>query len=102
MRSIRLSRTFNEELVELLEQGLPRFGARVVAQKSALVFRTIQHFLVHYPMRPVDSDLGICAYPVSGTPFVILYDYDDTQLRIHLIIHGASDRTQIDLAAVTW
>ena len=102
MRSIRLSRTFNEELVALLEQGLPRFGARVVAEKRALVFRTIQHYLTEYPQRPADPDLGICAYAVTGTPFVILYDYDETELRIHLIIHGAADRAEIDLTRLEW
>ncbi len=102
MRSIRLSRTFNEELSALLEQGLSQFGAQVVAQKSTLVFWTIQHFLAHYPVRPIDPHLGICAYPVTRTPFVILYDYDAIELRIHLIINGAADRTQIDLATVKW
>ena len=102
MRSIRISRTFNEELVALLEQGVLLFGARVVMQKSDLVFWTIEHLLALYPVRPADPVLSICAYPVTRTPFVILYDYDDTELRIHLIIHGAADRTQVDLKKVTW
>ena len=102
MRSIRLSRTFNEELVALLEQGLPRFGPNVVSEKRALVFRTIQYFLAEYPVRPTDPELGICAYPVTSTPFVLLYDYDESELRIHLVIHGAADRTQINLATVKW
>ncbi len=46
--------------------------------------------------------LGICAYHVTATPFVLLYDYDDTELRIHLIIHAKADRAQIDLSAVEW
>ena len=102
MRSIRLSRSFNEELVALLEQGLPRFGAKVVAEKRALVFRTIQHFLAEYPVRTVDPDIGLCAYPVTTTPFVLIYDYDDSELRIYLIIHGAADRSKIDLTSIAW
>ena len=102
MRSIRLSRSFNDELVALLEQGVLRFGAKVVAEKRALVFRTIQFYLAEYPVRSVDPELGVCTYAVTGTPFVLLYDYDDSELRIHLVIHGAADRTQIDLATVKW
>ena len=102
MRSIRYSRTFHDELGELLEQGIDRFGARVVAEKRDLVFRTIETKLVHQPVRSVDPDLGICAYHVSRTPFVLLYDYDDAELRIHIVMHASADRTQIDLSAVVW
>ena len=102
MRSFRLSRTFNDELVELLGQGLPRFGASVVADKQALVFDTIETYLVHFPARPVDPVLGLCACSVGKTPFVLLYDYDDIELRVHLVIHESADRTLIDLAAVVW
>ena len=102
MRAIKLSRTFNEELAELLAQGIDRFGHIVVAQKRALVFHTIQNFLAHYPVRPIDPDLGICAYPITSAPFVVIYDYDDDELRVHLIIHASADRTLIDLSTVIW
>ena len=102
MRTVRLSRTYQEELVELLSQGLPRFGTTVVAEKRASVIDTIDNFLVFHPRRPLDPILGICAYPVTKTPFVLLYDYDDHELRIHLIIHGSADRTLIDLSTVVW
>ena len=102
MRAIKLSRSFNDELAGLLSQGIDRFGAAVVAQKRALVFDTIQNYLAHYPVRPIDPDLSICAYPVTGVPFVLLYDYDDAQLRVHLIIHASADRTLVDLSSVIW
>ena len=102
MRTIRLSRSFSDELANLLKQGRPKFGARVVAEKRALVFRAIETTLAQFPIRPVDPILGICAYFVRRTPFVVLYDYDDDELRIHLVIHASADRTQIDLSAVVW
>src|SRR5262245_55947710 len=102
MRAIRVSRDFQAELVALLSQGLPRFGAAVVAEKRNRVLDTIENHLVRHPRRPVDPALGLCAYPVSGTPFVILYDYDDNELRVHLIIHGAMDRSSIDLSQIEW
>ena len=95
MRTIRLSQTFNQELASLLEQGLPKFGPRIVAQTSNRVRHIIEHFLVHYPVRTPDPVLGICAYPVTGVPFVILYDYDESELRIHLVIHASAGRKTV-------
>jgi hypothetical protein len=102
MRSVRLSRTFIEELAGLLEQGLPRFGRLVVDAKRALVVDTINNYLTLYPIRNVDPDLGVCIRPVRKTPFLLLYDYDDAELRVHLIIHEHADRTLIDLSTIEW
>ena len=102
MRTIRQSQSFNEELAELLLQGLPRFGARAVTQSSNRVRHAIEHLLVHHPVRPIDPDLGICANPVNGVPFVWLYDYDDTELRVHLVIHASADRRDVDLSTIVW
>ena len=102
MRSIKYPKTFYDELAELLAQGIDRFGAKVVAQKRALVLDAIKNFLAHHPVRPIDPDLGICAYPITGAPFVVIYDYDDHELRVHLIIHAKADRRLIDLSAVEW
>lgn len=102
MRAIRYSQTFRQELVELLAQGIDRFGVAVVAEKRALVYRAIQDVIALYPIRPVDPIVGLCAYPVSRTPFVLLYDYDDEELRMHVIIHGGADRSLIDLSTIVW
>jgi hypothetical protein len=102
MRAVRLSKTYDDEFAKLLEQGLARFGAAIVRQKRDLVERTITEFLAAHPVRPIDPVLGICAYPVTKAPFVLLYDYDDDELRLHLIIHRHADRAAIDLASVIW
>ena len=100
MRTIRYSRSFYDELATLLDQGIDRFGTAVVARKRDAVLHTIRHFLVHHPKRPADPTLGICTYQVRKSPFVIVYDYDDSELRIHLVIHASADRTLIDLGSV--
>jgi hypothetical protein len=102
MRDIRLSKNFNDELALLLLQGLDRFGVRVITQKREAVYKTIENFLVHFPRRQIDEKLDIYTYPVTGTPFVLLYDFDDKELRVHLIVHGSSDRSLIDLESVQW
>ena len=48
MRTIKLSRTFHAELATLLKQGLPKFGGRVIADKQASIFHTVENFLVHH------------------------------------------------------
>jgi hypothetical protein len=94
--------TFNLELAELLQQGMSKYGPKTIAQKRELVFRAVQVKVAPFPKRPVDPVIGICAYHVSKTPFIVLYDYDDTEVRAHLVIHARSDRTLVDLSKVVW
>ena len=102
MRRVRRSRTFVQSFQALLEQGVPKFGLRVVQEKRAAVEEAITNFLVLYPKRPIDPEIGLFTYPVSGTPFLLIYDFDDDELRIHLIVHARSDRGRIDLDTIEW
>jgi hypothetical protein len=102
MRRIRTSATFVEQLNTLLAQGEPKFGSRVVDEKFHRVHATIEHHIAHFPERPRDADLDLCVYPVSKTPFLVIYDFDDAELRIWSIVHARSDRTRINLDDVVW
>lgn len=102
MRRVRFSQTFGDEYEALLRQGLTHFSVQVIQSKRHLVHTTIHQFLARHPVRPVDPALGICAYEVAKTPFVLLYDYDDDELRIHLVVHKSADRTKIDLSKIAW
>ena len=101
MRSIRLSKTFLSEAEVLLEQGIARFGPIVIEEKRDQIKNTID-FLTRHPKREKDRYLDIWSYSVTGAPFVLLYDFDDGELRVHLIVHAAADRTLIDLSTVEW
>ena len=85
----------------LLKQGIPRFGVSVVERKRLQIVSTIE-YLARHPRRPKDQYLDIWSYTVTGAPFVLLYDFDDGELRVHLIVHAAADRTLVDLASVEW
>ena len=103
MRRARVSKTFLDQLHVLLEQGFPRFGAAVGAEKRNRVFDVIERHLVHFPAGKMpDPDLGLTVYPVSKTPFVLLYDFDDAELRVHFILHANAERSQVDANAVEW
>lgn len=102
MRRVRLSRTFRDQLDELIEQGFPRFGTRVVTEKRERLLDLIHNHLAAFPRNPRDPDLGLCVYPVSQTPFVLIYDFDDVELRIHFVMHGADDRRRLDPNSAEW
>jgi hypothetical protein len=103
MRLIRVSRTYLSMLTEQLAYGETQFGSRVVDDKRGRISHTIGRVLAHNPRIGLfDQTLDIHYYPVGRTPFVLLYDFDDVELRIHLIIHARADRSRVDLTQVEW
>ena len=89
MRRVRRSRSYNDAFQILLEQGLPGFGLGVVEEKR----ERVENF---------DAGTGYFVYPVSKTPFVLIYDFDDAELRLQLIVHNRADRSQIDPTRIVW
>lgn len=103
MRRVVRSRTYVSQLKDLLDQGIERFGIAVVEKKLALIDRTLEEFLARHPMakRP-DRKLGLRVYPVSDTPFLVLYDFTDTELRAHFIFHESASREDLDPNSAEW
>ena len=103
MRTVRLSRTFLESFDELLAQGEAKFGTKVVADKRAGVRHTIERFLaVHPEAKAPHPVLGLRVYPITRTPFVVLYDFDDAELRVHFIFHRHADLRDLDPTTAEW
>lgn len=102
MRHVRLSKTFLDQFDALLEQGYPHFGERVVREKRDRVFSMIATDMAKDPRLEPDPDLDLCVYPVSRTPFVLIYDYDDDELRIHFVLHKSGDRSDLDPKSAEW
>ena len=103
MRAVRLSITFNDQLNELLAYGEDRFGMALVEQKKEIVYATIEGFLARHPnaKRP-DREHGLCAHPISKTPFVVLHDFDSAELRVHFIFHKHADLRDLDPLSAEW
>lgn len=105
MRSVRYSLTAREQLRELLAWGVPRFGPDVVARKRDQLLRFIETDLAQLPaMKRPHEGLGLIVYPVTNTPFIVLYDYDEHDLRVHFILRaGAGDRLDdLDPSSAEW
>jgi hypothetical protein len=100
MIRVRLSKNLLAQFDTLLEQGYPRFGECVVRDTQARVYQTIEQHLTRFPRRPRQPGHGLCVYSVKTTPFVLLYDFDPDELRIHFIFHGVDDYSGADLNSV--
>ncbi len=103
MRRIVRSRTSVEQLRELLDQGARLFGFAVAQAKLARLNHVLENHLAHFPRTAGrDHRLGLHVYAISQTPFVVLYDFDDDELRVYFVVHGRADRQLLDRSAVTW
>ncbi len=103
MRTVRYSKTFTDQLHVLLRQGHWKVGARLVSEKRTIVYDTVDDHLMHFPGTGIaDKRLRLWSYEVSRTPFVVLYDFDDTELRVHFVVHKRADRRKIDPNSVEW
>jgi mRNA-degrading endonuclease RelE of RelBE toxin-antitoxin system len=102
MRRVLRSRTYLAQLKTFIEKGTKTFGAAVAERTLARIDHTIEQHLAHYPKKPFDHRLGLYVYAVSRTPFVLIYDFDDEELRVHFIVYGRADRNNIDPLSADW
>ena len=103
MRRVVRSRTFDRQLKMLLDQGAEKFGTRVVEAKLKRIDDTLEQFLSHYPAAQTPHPkLGLRVYPISRTPFVVLYDFDDDELRVHFILHRSANLGDLDSTSADW
>ena len=103
MRRVRRSRTAIDGLQTLLAQGLPKFGIHVINEKQRIVDNVIETYLAEHPQNGFrDPRHKFYHYPVADTPFTVIYEYDDSELRVLFVVHQRSDRRRLDPAAVEW
>ena len=46
--------------------------------------------------------LGLVVYPIARTPFFIVYDYDDVELRMYFAFLNGKPLDDIDPASAEW
>jgi hypothetical protein len=103
MRRIRRSVTYVTQLQDLLDFSAATFGMTVASAKLARIDKLLKDNLAYFPATGLhDTQLKLFVYPISQTPFVVIYDFDDTELRLHMIVHGRADRSRINPDEVKW
>src|SRR5438874_13135475 len=102
MRRVIRSRTYVAQLRTLLEHGAAVFGTAVAEQTLFRIDHVIEKHLAHFPKKPIDEKLGLRVFAILRTPFVLIYDFDENELRIHFIIPMRTDRRNIDSMSAEW
>jgi hypothetical protein len=103
MRTVRYSRTFASALDDLLAQGEPHYSTDLLDQKRALVRRTLEGPIANFPaIKRPHADLGLIVYPIRRTPFVVLYDFDDSEVRAHFVFHKCASLADLDSTSAEW
>lgn len=105
LRRVVYARTFREQLARFIEQGERRYGARLAEEKEHLVLDFIDTTLARSPgLKPRHPALGLVFYPVSRTPFIVVYDHDDQEVRVMAcLLQGAGERIDdFDAGTVDW
>ena len=103
MRRIRYSNTFDRQLAGYIELGEVAFGVAVAHAKKALVYATIRTIIASNPrLKSPDPVLGLVVYPIAKTPFIVVYDYDEAELRMHFIFQKGKSLDDLDPASVVW
>jgi hypothetical protein len=103
MRTVRFSKSFARSFDAKLAESEERFGVEVATRKRAVVMRTITSTLARFPgVKRPDVDLELVIYPIAQTPWSILYDFDDQELRVHVVVYSAQSLDDFDPASVEW
>jgi plasmid stabilization system protein ParE len=102
-RAVKLSKTFNDQLIDLIDFGEQRFGRRVAEQKKENVLATIEGLLARTPaVKRPHPTLGLVVYLVTDTPFMVLHDFTETELRAHFIVHKSASLEDLDPNSAEW
>jgi plasmid stabilization system protein ParE len=103
MRTVRWSKSAVADLRTLLDQGLSKCGPQVIRDKQLTLLNVVDGFLLRSPRNGrSDPDASFYRYEVSKTPFVVIYEFDEHELRILFIVHKSSDFSTINPADVAW
>jgi plasmid stabilization system protein ParE len=103
MRVVKLSKTFNDQLIDYIEFGERQFGAGIAEAKKQRVLSTIRDVLAANPtIKRRHPQLGLVVYPITDTPFFILYDYDAKELRVHFVFIKGKPLSEIESGDAEW
>ena len=103
MRAVRLSLTARLQFQSLLRDGASKFGIDVADAKRTIVETCLRIYLAEYPHHGFRMPRKrLYHFPVTDTPFAVVYDYDDTELRVYFIVHQRADKRRLKARDAIW
>jgi plasmid stabilization system protein ParE len=103
MRAIEYSRTFTQQLTDLLVFGAQQFGPSVAIEKGERVLSLVERVIAPNPyIKKLNTRVGLVVYTVPRTPFVLLYSETDTHVRVHFIVHGRASLDELRTLRAVW
>lgn len=104
-RRVRYSKTFRDQLSAFIEQGEQIYGVQLAEAKEQLVLDFIDKKIALTPaIKRRNAKLGLVVYPIAKSPFIVVYDYDDQEVRVYAcLLRGAGVRLDaFDSEAIDW
>ncbi len=104
-RRVRYSKTFRDQLTAFIEQGEQVYGARFAEEKAQFVLDFIDTTIAMTPgVKRRNSKLGLVVYPMTKSPFIVVYDYDHDEVRVFAcLLRGVGVRLDaFDREAIEW
>lgn len=87
----------------MLRAGADAFGVDVADEKRRRVEDCIRNYLAMHPGHGLrTSGRPFRHYPVTDTPFTIVYEFDVEELRVLFILHNRADRRKLRTSSVEW
>ena len=103
MRRVVYSKNALQNLQRLIEQGVERFGETVARAKGRTLMTFVETRLASQPrLGQRVRELKLYKYEVRVAPLVVLYEFDDDELRVHDVVHARTDIPNTDLSEIAW
>jgi hypothetical protein len=103
MRTVRYARSAEAAFQILLAQGAAKFSVDVVDEKRLLLRTCVGNYLAEYPHHGLRTPgKTFRHYPVDNTPYTVVFDYDEVELRELFIVHQSADRRRPEVFDVQW
>ena len=103
MRTVRYSLTAERMFHAMLHEGAEKFGVDVAEEKRRLLVNCVRDYLAEHPHHGLRTrGKSFLHYPVQSTPFTVVYDYDNNELRVLYILHKRADRRNLTPTNVDW
>ena len=103
MRTVRYAQSAEAAFQTLLAQGAEKFGFDVADEKRRLLQTCVRNYLAEHPHHGLRTPgQSFRHYPVTDTPFTVVFEYDDIELRVLFLVHQRADRRRLKLSDVEW